>query len=528
MIKTAKQLFLLQNTYSANSFFYYIKRLPVLGNIFPDSVYALPFLKAVFAIFYNLFLVVKLLFLKVLYLGALVLVSSSLSEMDSITMPQADILLNLLFFFTLAGAVSNCYVLEPKKVQNYAIVFLRMDAKKVALSELFQASLLSALGHLPLFLLLPDLYNLGAYNIISLLLILVACKLIGSTVKLSLRSKSKAYKLMGSSFKDMFISVLIASVSILFIYFNISLNGVVLPLLALFFCVAAAFSLRFLFRFQAYLPLYKEMYLQYDEVLATRGNSKAAQMNKATNYIELEDNKENPKHGYALLSDCFMKRHKKLLMRFTKRVILIEILILVLVIFACLLDSNVAAFVNLTVVATVPVFTYAMCFFNCGERTVKILFMNCDSEMLTYRFYRQPKAILEMFTLRLKALVAMDWLQSLPIALALPLILFVSGGTEHFYEYPLLFISIMALSTFFSVHNLVVYYLFQPYNKDVEMKNPIYSILKISTYVACYILLRSDPSFSIFGVAICIFCFAYLLISLPLAYRIAPKTFRLK
>ena len=43
------------------------------------------------------------------------------------------------------------------------------------------------------------------------------------------------------------------------------------------------------------------------------------------------------------------------------------------------------------------------------------------------------------------------------IAVGLPLLLFLSGGTDQILNYVLLFVSILAMSVFFSVHTLVMY-----------------------------------------------------------------------
>ncbi len=528
MLKVAKQLFLLQNTYRTNSILYYLKRLPLIGLVFPYTLYSRSALKAVFAVFSVMFEIGKIFLSKGIYVIVITMAASYLSQLDRVTLSEADVMLNLLLWCTFAGGVSNCFVLEPQKDQNYAIMFMRMDAKKVALTSFFQFLLTTILGMLPFYILVSDMRALGMVNIFAVFVILVSSKLMGSAGKLYLRTKNKNVKLMKESFKEIFISVLISGVGVLFVIFNIRISAMSMLIISAAFTVMGVASLRYLLHFSDYLRMYKVMYNQYETLLETKGNSKTSLKTVSANYIADDAGVKSNKSGYAMLSDCFMKRHKKLLFSFSRVVVLVEVVALAIVLAACLISPNVAQIANGLVIGAVPLMTYIMYFFNCGERTVKTLFMNCDSEMLTYRFYRQPKAIVEMFTLRLKALVVMDWFQSLPLALALPAILFVSGGTNNQSEYFMLFLSIMAMSTFFSVHNLVIYYLFQPYNKEVEMKNPIYTIIKSVTYVACFLLMQENPPFAVFSIAASVFCVLYIAISIPLAYKIAPKTFRLK
>ena len=55
------------------------------------------------------------------------------------------------------------------------------------------------------------------------------------------------------------------------------------------------------------------------------------------------------------------------------------------------------------------------------------------------------------------------------IASALPLLLLASGGTSNYLNYLIIFLAIIAMSIFFSLHYLVLYYLFQPYNLQSEV-----------------------------------------------------------
>ena len=71
--------------------------------------------------------------------------------------------------------------------------------------------------------------------------------------------------------------------------------------------------------------------------------------------------------------------------------------------------------------------------------------MNCDHSMLTYRFYRQPEAILQLFRQRLRTLVAINLLPAMLIALGLPLVLYLSGGTDNPLNYLMLFLALISL-----------------------------------------------------------------------------------
>ncbi len=156
------------------------------------------------------------------------------------------------------------------------------------------------------------------------------------------------------------------------------------------------------------------------------------------------------------------------------------------------------------------------------------MFINCDHCMLTYRIFRTPKVLLGIFTQRLKTLIFINLLPSSILGLGLVLILYITGGTTNYLNYFILFISINAMSIFFSIHYLSMYYLLQPYNINTEIKNSTYSLVKTLTYFICYLMIQIKlPTFE-FGIAIIIFTIIYTIISLILIYKFAPKTFKIR
>ena len=82
--------------------------------------------------------------------------------------------------------------------------------------------------------------------------------------------------------------------------------------------------------------------------------------------------------------------------------------------------------------------------------------MNCDHSLLTYSFYKQPRYILKLFQIRLREIVKINLLPALVIGAGLSILLYCSGGTEDPINYGILFVSILCMSVFFSVHYLVL------------------------------------------------------------------------
>ena len=92
----------------------------------------------------------------------------------------------------------------------------------------------------------------------------------------------------------------------------------------------------------------------------------------------------------------------------------------------------------------------------------------------------------------------------------------------------LIFVTITALSIFFSVHYLTLYYLIQPYNAGTEIKSGTYQLVIWLTYMICYIMIQIKLPTLYFGIAAIVFCVAYSIVASVLVYRLAPKTFRIR
>ena len=84
------------------------------------------------------------------------------------------------------------------------------------------------------------------------------------------------------------------------------------------------------------------------------------------------------------------------------------------------------------------------------------------------------------------------------------------------------------MSIFFSVHYLVMYYLLQPYNISTEIKSSTYKALQGVTYGVCYMLTEINLPTFYFGLAMILFSVVYSVVSLFLAYKYAPKTFKIR
>ncbi len=147
--------------------------------------------------------------------------------------------------------------------------------------------------------------------------------------------------------------------------------------------------------------------------------------------------------------------------------------------------------------------------------------------MLKYNFYREENVILGFFKKRLITVVKVNLIPGVLIAIGNVILLFITGGS-NIITYISMFIFIISLCIFFSVHYLVLYYLLQPYNKDLMVKSVPYSVITLGTYLVSYYVSEIKIStllFSIFGIG---FSIVYIVVGLLLVKKYAPLNFRIR
>lgn len=293
--------------------------------------------------------------------------------------------------------------------------------------------------------------------------------------------------------------------------------------------IPGALSLRHVLRFDAYRPIYKEL-LRPESFVGDAGKSAsgAAQQLAMQKKISADLSQTSNKSGYKYFNELFMKRHSKLLTKSAKIITVVALLLFAAALIALRFFPEAKGDVNGALLTYLPYFLFVMYLINRGNVITQAMFMNCDHSMLTYRFYRQPRALLSLFVERLKYVVLINLMPAAVIGLGLPALLYATGGTSEPLNYVLLFVSIIAMSVFFSVHSMVLYYLLQPYNVNLESKSATYSIINSITYILCYSAIRVEMPTLIFGSAISAFCIIYAVAAFILAYRLAPKTFKLR
>ncbi len=512
----------LKSAYQVNSILYSLKQIPGIKTILPIDLYSNSGLQAV-AIVINLVInFLKLFFGKLFYILVLIFIPIFIGETD-----KSLTFIHIFTFLTLSGAIINTKMFNPTKDKYYAMMLLNMDAREYTLTDYYFYLLKTFLGFLPFTIIFGLIAGLPFYITLLLPLLVVSSKIIVNSFYIRRYEKKNIIpnenKLSGLG--GAIAIILIAIAYLLPILGYIPSIIIYLTILATTI-IGGLLSISYLNKSTSYKKIYK--ILLTEKNIDPKINSTTQLKETALGQIAYDSNLLSNKKGYAYFHDLFVKRHKKILNESADLQTKIIIIIAIISGIVCLVFNEAAEVLNSMLLTILPYFLFLMYYLNRGTTITNAMFMNCDHSMLTFRFYRTPKVILGIFKERLKTMIKVNLKPSLCIAISLPVLLFISGGTDNYLNYPLLFISIIAMSIFFSVHYLVMYYLLQPYNSATEVKSSTYSIVQGATYFVCYTIIDFSLPNIIFGTLLTIFCIIYCIVSLFIAYKYAPKTFKLR
>lgn len=523
MLKTFAHSFRLANAYKVNTVIYSLKSIPLVNRLLPDSLYSSKGLKSFAAVISAIWQFIMIFLGKAIYIGLMIYLPAS--QMKN----PAEAFLNILFFLTLAGGITNNGLFDPSRDKYYAMFIMRLDASDYTVSNYIYYLLKTFVGFIVVTLVFGLLCGVNPFYCIVIPFMVCALKPIFGSFNLMYDSRHITHlKHEGFPYSAVLaVDAVFIAAAYIPALLGVSIPGLAVLIVTLALLVASAFALSYVIKFKNYRTI--QLFVLNPQNLAMNKSVETQRTQSMfQNKIDTDVNITSNKTGYKYFNEIFMKRHSKILTKSAKKITAVLAVILAVLIAVSLFVPDVSGEINTFILNKLSLFLIVMYFINRGRTMTQAMFVNCDHSMLAYRFYRQPVAILNLFIQRLKYIVLVNLMPASVIAVGLPLLLFLNGGTDNAALYPLIFFTIIAMSLFFSVHTIVLYYLMQPYNENMEMKNAAYGIVNMVTYFVCYYVMDKEIPVIIFGISVCVFSVIYVCVSFAIAYRLAPKTFRLR
>lgn len=522
MNRTLQISFSLKNTYRVNSILYSLKQIPLLKRLLPQTLYQVRGLKIFANVLSAVWEVISVFLGKLLYFATMVTGVGFLYK----TAAPEQVFLHILLFLTVIGSFANTYLFNPSRDKYYAMILMRMDAKEYALANYGYALLKVFLGFLLCGLLFGLMQGVAVWQCLLIPFFVVGLKL--TMAASSLYHYEKTGKAANENGLTKY--AWIGMVLLLAAAYGLPAFGVVVPSAAvavLMLCsiLLGGAALYKIVTFRKYREMYQQILAQSMQQMDT---AKEKSRQTTQKVISADSGITSRRKGFEYLNELFIKRHQKILWKSSKRIAVVCLCLVLGILLAFYLVPEIKEKTNELLLTFLPYFVFIMYAINRGTGFTKALFMNCDHSLLTYSFYKQPNLVLKLFRIRLREIIKINLLPAFVVGAGLALLLYASGGTEHWLNYGVLFVSILSMSVFFSVHYLTIYYLLQPYNAGTEMKSGTYQMVLSATYFVCFFLMQLQMPTLVFG-ALCIaFCILYCVVACILVYRFSPKTFRLR
>lgn len=542
LLTAVKTLITLRVFYAMNGVIYFLKRLWLVGPHIPDSLFGRIRVKKALTAIVVLWYIAYKMTTPFLYVSLCIALPLSLiiDEYAHLSLAQDGFNLGLWMFFFLnyvSGSLVNSRIFRVTTEKYIAIKQLKLDPQVYVQADLLLYLLTLLITNIPVFLVVIVLFGLPFYYFVLLLITFLSFRLSVDGVFLYLYQKKRW--LIRSSYIGLkgLLSVFIVFI-ILTAYlppvFGIALSidrflfhpisGAVLFALGLI----SFYYLFFGYKEYRTAYLYSVRYEFLDAVVAKE------MVQSGFRDVELKEKdymtSQGLDHlkGYRYINAIFFKRHRRMLLRSVFFHSGVVILLGMIGLIAYFFRPQAISPISQELYRYVGTFVFALYFVSIGQKATRAMFYNADISLLRYPFYRKPTAVIEHFWIRLRVIGRYNLIIAGTMLLMVWLFQFVTDGPLFSYEMIGLYLVMIIGSLFFAVHQLFLYYVFQPFTTDLKIKNPFYIVIESSISVLAFTLLQVKASgFGLVGIILA-FTTLYILVALILVYRLAPKYFRVK
>lgn len=533
MLETLKQSIIIDFTISLNSWIYFLKRVPLIKLLFKNAGYehteivkALYYLGLISSMFKQLFKSAMLLLFSMGF-------SYLLVYEDVETLNKEYLYWQLFIIFYILLNLTSEKILEPKRRKFISVKLMRMNARKFVISDYFPELLWRTLIELPLFAFAASMYSVNIF----LAMFMVVAKnffcIFVEALKIVYYEKTEDFlhNKPGIGITYAIIIIFIGYYGT-FAKFALYMPNLFIITLGTLITVIGILSFRYIIKYECFPSVINaanrmdKLNVDFQSVKKNAVFSKVKLKEKEFTAEELIYDNSNKKEGFPYINFIFFKRHKRILNGPIMKQAAAIVAIFAVCLAASYLIKDFHKYYFTTIKKGFPVFIYALYMMSTAQKATKAMFYNCDISLLHYGFYKTSEAVLATFTLRTKNLILQNMVPAAMMGAVILLLNVLTGGTVT--EFIPITIMILVLSIFFVVHNMFLYYIFQPYTTDLTVKNPLYKLLNSITYLLCYISLQLRNMSITFLVFVVAATLIYSVAALITVYRIAPKTFIIK
>ncbi|HEL2052241.1 TPA: hypothetical protein TY426_001846 [Streptococcus suis] len=522
---------------TVNGFFYYLRKLPLVGKKIPESIFkSYSFKSGLFLILHILsvpsrFLAKGFWLLFHFYHASFWMNILSTEEPTFWNILPNTWLLGFMFWFLFVGL--NCRfskVLDPviSKADREFMQNFGLAQSRFLQSQLFIEPILTTIFYLPTLIIFCLMTNQWLVFPVGLMTVLA-----GHLTGHALNRWFFEHRMLTcrNSWHTWLWGAFILVLYVLAIIFRHQLSlGMLVPIL-----LVQPFLIWFGYRYLKqqtnhldYLSYCMDQSLQMDKKIfeITKGNEYTRQGLQMQAKLSIEKGKDlSHLSGMTYLNALLFDRYRSVLtkkLHFRLGCLLAIVLFIEGIRWFSKEDIEIS---NANYIEGLPFAFMVMYAASMGKAVAQMVFVNCDISMLHYPFYREAKTIIAGFHYRFLQTVKLNAAFSGSLLLALIIFTRAQLPIETYLLTALLLLSLTAL---FSFHDLFIYYILQPFTKDMEVVNPVYKFLSGALYWVAYLNIKLDLGSHLYILLISIAMITYVSIGYWILLKKAPQTFRLK
>ncbi|MFI3225409.1 hypothetical protein [Streptococcus suis] len=539
-MKTILRYFWYQEKYNlyrtVNGFFYYLRKLPLVGQSIPESIFKSYSFKSGLFLILHIISIPSRFLVKGIWLAIYSCIATfwikllSNNQLDFWQIPSDTWLLGFSLWLVFVGyAYRFGKGFEPfiAKSEREFMQNFGLSQSSFLQSQLFVEPIITSLFYLPALLIFSSLSGNWLYLPLGLLTI-PAGSFTGQALNrwffnrqiLSRRNSWQYWVILGTGLAAIASLILFRNhLSLIFL-----LTVLVCQVLLIWFGYG---YLKQQTNHLDYLYYCMDQSLQMDKKLfeLTKGNEYTRQGLLMQDKLSTEKGKDlSHLSGMTYLNALLFDRYKKVLYKKVRGWVLSLVVILVaLEAFRYYLEPF--ELTDAVLLRCLPFSFMIMYVASSGKVVAQMVFVNCDISMLHYPFYREAKTIIAGFNYRFLQTCKLNLIFATSLFLTIMVLGRFAFSLETILLTALLLISLTAL---FSFHDLFIYYILQPFTKDMEVVNPVYKFLSGALYWVAYLNTQLDLGSHTYILLVSLAMITYVSIGYWILLKKAPQTFRLK
>ena len=542
-----------------NRLVHFCQKIPFAGKFVPDSLYGLYGAKTVLVILANLTRLMKRLSMKALYLGFLIACTSFATAVTSgednfdVFLDINHIMTFFFFFSFLAASLAFGKALNLDLGTDLLMIDkMHADAGRYVPARIFERKIIDFFATIPLAILLSFHDSFTIWEALAILPLMTATKIAFESVflinfALLQRVAKIRYKILSYIYVGIGLVSFLAPFVLILNHIPFSFKELVFhPAFMVGVLVAAIASSYYINHYTHYRELAWVSVTNFNLAMdKQKKNQTKTQFGNTTEFADklkkddLRSDRFSHLSGYAYFNKIFFHRHRRF---FSKKILWRSCLVggvIAVSVFFILTGS-----IKTEAEETLHEFAFRvlpMCFFflyilSMGRTATSAMFANCDSAMLSYPFYRDPKVVIPNFYLRLKTILLYNAPTFALVAVfALLVDIFSEAMTVRdaaLIDWTMILpylVTLAMMLLFFSFHDLFIYYILQPYTSELGVKSKLFSYVQGFIWFLAYINLQmSHVNIWIYMSVIIVSTAVYIAVGLLSVNKFCAKTFRLK